>query len=211
MPSADLPPPMNHVFEDFENVHEIDLSIIGMKSVSFTLLLGALQKRLDAELVEKLMEHATSVQLVRLTSSGRNALDFALAYYLGRAVTSDPTGYFHIVSKDVGFDPLIDHLKTRRLRVRRHDDFSTLSFSASAPPPPKSSAPSATNDSLTRALTHLRRNTKNRPKRNRTLETHLLAHFGKSATTEEITALIARLQQAGFIRIDEKGAVTYQL
>lgn len=202
---------MNHVFVDFENVHEIDLSIIGKKSVSFTLLLGANQKRLDAELVEKLMEHATSVQLVRLTSSGKNALDFALAYYLGRAVTSDPSGYFHVVTKDAGFDPLIDHLKTRRLRVRRHDDFSTLTFSAPAPTPPKPSAPPAKNDSLTRALTHLRGNTKNRPKRNRTLESHLLAHFGKGATTEAITTLIERLQQDGHISIDEKGAVSYHL
>ncbi len=150
---------MNHVLVDFENVHEIDLSIIGMKSVSFTLLLGAQQKRLDAELVETLMEHATSVQLVRLTSSGRNA----------------------------------------------------LTFSAPAPTPPKPSVPPATNDSLTRALTHLRRNTKNRPKRNRTLESHLLAHFGKGATAVAITTLIERLQQAGYIRIDEKGAVTYHL
>ena len=211
MPSADLPPPMNHVLVDFENVLEIDLSIIGMKSVSFTLLLGAQQKRLNAELVETLMEHATSVQLVRLTSSGPNALDFALAYYLGRAATSDPTGYFHVVSKDAGFDPLIDHLKTRRLRVRRHDDFSTLTFSAPAPTPPKPSAPPATNDSLTRALTHLGKNTKNRPKRNRTLESHLLDHFGKGATAEAITTLIERLKQDGHISIDEKGAVSYHL
>src|SRR6185436_12859689 len=104
--ASDLPRPMNHVFVDFENVHHVDFSLIGAKAVSFTLLLGAKHTRLDVALVEKLLEHAASVQLVRLTTSGRNALDFALSYYLGRAVLADPTAYFHVVSRDKGFDPL---------------------------------------------------------------------------------------------------------
>lgn len=87
---------MNYVFVDYENVLRIDLSIIGNKAVSFTLLVGAGQTKLDAALVEKLFEFARSVQLVRLTSSGKNALDFAVAYYHGRAVESDPQAYFHI-------------------------------------------------------------------------------------------------------------------
>ena len=53
-----LPPPVNHVFVDFENVHEIDLSIIGSKAVSFMLLVGARQTKLDVELVARLLEHA---------------------------------------------------------------------------------------------------------------------------------------------------------
>jgi hypothetical protein len=83
--ATDLPPPVNHVFVDFENVHEVDLEVVGRKSVHVTLLLGPRQTRLDVALVEKLLEHASTVQLVRLTSDGRNALDFALAYYVGRA------------------------------------------------------------------------------------------------------------------------------
>ena len=98
--STELSPPMNRVFVDYENVHTVDLSIIGAKAVYLTLLMGAKQTKLDADLVEKLMAHAASVQLIRLTTSGKNALDFALAYYVGRAVITDPTAYFHIVSKD---------------------------------------------------------------------------------------------------------------
>jgi hypothetical protein len=47
---------------DFENVHEFAPAVIGAKSVSFTLLLGARQTKLDAALVEMLMEHAATVQ-----------------------------------------------------------------------------------------------------------------------------------------------------
>ncbi len=127
---------MNHVFVDFENVHQVDLSLIGAKGVSFTLMVGAKQTKLDADLVEKLMAHSLSVQLVKLKSSGRNALDFALAYYLGRAVLSDPTAYFHLISKDGGFDPLIEHLRDRHIHVRRHVSCADLTFTWPGKTPP---------------------------------------------------------------------------
>lgn len=124
-----IAPPMNHVFVDFENVHQLDLSLIGAKSVSFTLMVGAKQTKLDSDLVEKLMSHSSSVQLVKLKSLGKNALDFALAYYLGRAALADSTAWFHIISKDGGFDPLIEHLRARHLHVYRHASCAELTFS----------------------------------------------------------------------------------
>jgi hypothetical protein len=199
-----LSPPMNHVFVDFENVHEVDPAVIGAKSVSLTLLVGARQTRLDAAVVEKLMEHAATVQLVRLTSSGRNALDFALAYYMGRAVMADPTGHFHIVSKDTGFEPLIEHLRSRHIHAYRHDGFAALSSPAAAKPP---SAPPQ--DLADRALEHLRKQAPNRPKRKKTLISHLRAFCGKAATEADVMSLIESLGKAGHLTIGDKDAVTY--
>ena len=195
---------MNHVFVDFKNVHEVDPAVIGARSVSLTLLLGARQTKLDAALVEKLMEHAATVQLVRLTSSGKNALDFALAYYVGRAVMADPTGHFHIVSKDTGFDPLVEHLRSRRIHAHRHDDFTTLTFSGPAKP---ASAPPE--DLMTRMLEHLGRQVNNRPKRKRTLVSHLLAFSGNAVTEADVVGLVERLRQVGRLSIGDKDAVTY--
>ncbi|MGB3120336.1 MAG: PIN domain-containing protein, partial [Verrucomicrobiales bacterium] len=121
---------------DFENVHQVDLTLIGAKGVSFTLMVGVKQTKLDTDLVEKLMEHSASVRLVKLKSSGRNALDFALAYYLGRAVLVDPTAYFHLISKDGGFDPLIEHLRERHIHVRRHVSCAELTFTWPGKTPP---------------------------------------------------------------------------
>ena len=201
---AHLPLPLNHVFVDFENVHEVDLAVFGTKSVPFTLLLGAHQTRLDAALVEKLLEHAATVQLVRLTSCGKNALDFALAYYVGRAVMADPTGFFHIVSKDTGFDPLVEHLRSRHIRARRHDDFTALTFSGPVKPP---LAPPE--DLLTRAQEHLRKLVTNRPKRKQTLVRHLLAFSGNGVTEADVLNLVESLCRAGHLTVGEKDAVTY--
>ena len=76
-------PAAKHVLVDFGNVCDIDSTLLGSKNVAFTLLLGAGQTKLNVALVEQLLLNAPSVQLVRLTSRGKNALDFALAYYLG--------------------------------------------------------------------------------------------------------------------------------
>src|SRR5882724_9829934 len=174
-----FPPPVNHVFVDFENVNKVDLAVIGSKAVSFTLLVGPRQTKLDASLVEKLFEHAVSVQLVRLTSAGRNALDFTLSYYLGRAVAADPTGHFYIISKDTGYDPLIAHLRSRHIFAYRHDSFETLPFigparpAAPGPPatarktkpqPQSKSVPDSLNESETRVLEHLRSHPTTRPR-----------------------------------------------
>lgn len=198
------PAPKNYVFVDCENVHPVDASVIGTESFHFTLLLGAQQLKLDVALVEKLMAHATTVQLIRLTASGRNALDFALAYYLGRAVVTDPTSSFHIVSRDGGFEPLIEHLRSQKIRVLRHDDFASLTIpgrARSSSPPPE--------DMLTRVLGHLRKNAATRPKRKKTLMSHLLAVCGKTATEADVVKLIEALSQAGHLSIGEKETVTY--
>ncbi len=236
MPSAnapsDLPPPLNHVFVDFENVHQIDVSVIGAKAVSFTLLLGAKQTKLDAGLVEKLMEHAASVQLIRLTSSGKNALDFALAYYLGRAVLADPTAYFHVVAKDAGYDPLIEHLRSRGFRVRRHESFATLTFSGPlkavapaapgppGPPVPASKAKAAPKpkavavtleDRVTQVLVHLRKPSTTRPRNQQKLVAYLIGHLGHKLTKTEAQTLVERLVEGGHLVIGDKGVVKYQL
>ena len=207
-------PAMNHVFVDYENVHEVDTSILGTKSVTLTLLLGAKQTKLDAELVETLMAHASSIQLIRLTTSGKNALDFALAYYVGRAAITDPNAYFHIVSRDQGFDPLIEHLKSRHLRARRHDDFSTLSFSMPpkpAPVEPKPTHPTPVDPLITLALERLRKALTNRPKKQKTLLSHLKSILGKEATEADAAKLLEKLRKAGHLSIDAKDAVTYKV
>lgn len=204
---------LNHVFVDFENVHQINVSLIGSKSVNFILLLGAKQMKLDAGLVEKLIEHATSVQIVRLASSGKDALDLTLAYYVGRIVSTDPASYIHIVSKDKGFDPLVEHLRSRHIRARRHDSFATLSFSfpAKVAVGGAQAEPASPDLALSQVLERLRKNVTNRPKKKKTLLSHLKSQLGKEATDADVAILIGKLQKAGHVIIGDKDSVTYHV
>ncbi len=210
---------MNHIFLDYENVHKVDLAIIGSKAVSFMLLMGPRQTKLDVSLVEKLLEHAASVQLVRLTASGKNALDFALAFYVGRAVAADPTGHFHIVSKDGGYDPLIEHLKGKGISARRHDSFATLPFatpvkpSAAAPRVKSSAKPKIPilDEQEMQVLEHFRNSKATRPRSQKRLVSFLVAHLGHKITEAAALAIVENLQRAGHLAIGEKGTVTYTL
>jgi hypothetical protein len=164
--------------------------------------------------------------LVRLASTGRNALDFILTYYVGRAVAFDPTGCFHIVSRDTGFDPLIEHLLSKRIDARRHDSFATLTFSGPAKPsaptaraaalklklPSKPKAqPSIMDERAIRVLEHLRKPTATHPKNKKKLVSYLLAHFGHKITEAEVLDLVTYLSKPGHLVIGEKGTVTYHL
>ena len=62
--------------------------------------------------MQRLGENA---EYVKMGGNGSNALDFHIAFYIGQLAERGPNAYFHIISKDSGFDPLIKHLKTRKV------------------------------------------------------------------------------------------------
>ena len=220
-----LAPPINHVLVDFENVCEIDPTIFAAKNVDFRLLLGAGQTKLDIGLVEKLLLHAASVQLVRLTSRGKNALDLTLACYLGEALAADPAGIFHIVSKDKGFDPLIQHLQSKHHRVQRHDSFASLTFgglpksrqsdpSAISPtcvPANTNNAPLSLDGLLDQAVAQLRKTAAHRPKNRTSLRRYLITYLRPEITQTTAESIIEALASIGHLAIEAKGAVSYSL
>lgn len=209
--------PLNHVFVDLENVKSIDATVIVGKNLTLHLFLGPQNKKLDVEVVERLLENAQAVRMIRSPKAGKNALDFVLAYHLGQAVQADPKGYFHIVSKDGGFDALVDLLRSKHVKVKRHPDWSGLHFS-SAPKPAAASAPkvpaqSGLSEAAEKLLGSLRKSEKNRPKKEKTLVSHARSLNGKDKPEAEASAarVVAELKKVGYLEIDDKGTVTYRL
>ena len=228
MPTAtsNRPSLLNHILVDFENVQKIDLAVIGSEAVSFTLLVGPRQTKLPVPMVQKFLEHPDLVEVVQLASAGRNALDFTLAYYLGRAVAADPAGSFHIVSKDKGYDPLIEHLRSKQIHARRHDSTATLTRATparrpapsrpAAAPKPKYRAKSGTqpairDERMDQVLKHLRKPSTPRPKNKTRLASFLVAYLGRKMTEVEALNLVENLRQSGHIAIGPKDTVTYRL
>ncbi|MFT3781480.1 MAG: PIN domain-containing protein [Nibricoccus sp.] len=230
----DTPPFINHIFVDFENVHEVDLSLIGQKSFHITVLIGPKQTKLDAALVEKLLKHTDSAHLVRLKESGYNAVDFSLAYYVGRAAVLYPSAFFHIISKDTGYDPLVAHLRSNQVRAHRHADFASLKEmlnngkSSTAPtekpspiPTPATPVPADTtiakkktslpDERVARTLEHLQSHAKNRPAKETTLVHHILTILGKDATETNAKQVIHSLRAINKLSITDKGRVEYHV
>jgi hypothetical protein len=207
-PNANL---VNYVLVDGENIPDVDLGLFGDKTIHLILLFGARKSKLNVDLVEKLVEHASSVKFIRLTSPGKNALDFALAFYLGQAAASDPAASFHLVSKDTGYDPLIAHLRRQHLSVQRHDDYSFLPFQSK--PAKKAATKTAIPepDLISRAVDGLRKCATNRPKKKKGLLGTLKNYLNKDATDRTRDDLLEKLISEGYVSIGEKDAVAYHL
>ena len=74
-----------------------------------------------------------SAQYIKISGNGRNALDFHIAFYVGQLAMAEPSARFYIVSKDQGFDPLIEHLKTKGIAAARVADLSMIAAKRIAP------------------------------------------------------------------------------
>ncbi|HTX64225.1 MAG TPA: PIN domain-containing protein [Opitutaceae bacterium] len=208
---------MHHVFVDFENVQDIDLSGLGDDPVELTILLGQDQKPPPSRLLATLVERAGGVRLVKMRRAGRNALDMTLASQVGAAAARDPAGTFHIISEDTDYDPLIEHLQ--------HIGIDAVRVTRSAPPPPLRAAEkpagrpprrppehpavAADADRFAAVVQWLERNPKNRPTRHARLVRQINDQFGRRLRVGEAEAIAAALTERGLVAIDGQNRVTY--
>src|SRR3954451_24390709 len=151
----------NYIFVDFENIHEVDLDLVAEKPVVVILVLGERHKNLPVDLVKKFLKYPAQVRLVETGRSGRNALDFVLSYRIGVESVANPKGFFHVVSRDTGFDALIHHLKANHLLAARHESFAKALGESDGNLPP-------TDQRINLVIERLTKNKKNRPKREKT-------------------------------------------
>ena len=87
---------------------------------------GANQSKISYDLAAQPQRLGANASYVKIASNGSNALDFHIAYYIGQLAASDPDAYFHIISKDAGFDSLIAHLKTKKIFAVRSRDIGDI-------------------------------------------------------------------------------------
>ena len=115
-----------YVLIDYENVQVKSLALLNGEHFRVRVFLGKNNTKLHSELAIAMQALGERAAYVQLNSSGANALDFYIAYYLGRLAASDPTGYFHVISKDTGFDPLIVHLMAQKITASRSDSIEQM-------------------------------------------------------------------------------------
>lgn len=119
---------MDYIFIDFENVPVQGIpDHAGIQKVF--LFAGEKQTKVSLDIAESMRKLGPKAQLVRMKGSGNNALDFHIAFYIGKYSESDPKATFKIVSKDKGFDPLVLHLETLGIKCARIETLATKNVS----------------------------------------------------------------------------------
>lgn len=90
--------------------------------------------RVPFEYVLAAQQLAAQTEFVLIEGSGRNALDFHIAYYLGQYIAADPKAAFRVIAKDTGYDVLIQHLQKQGIDCLRHPGLEDA-LHASSPTP----------------------------------------------------------------------------
>ena len=196
-------PKRNHVLIDFENIQPKNLSLLLGKGYRVYVFVGEHQAKLPFELVDAMQQLGDAGRYIKIAGQGRNALDFHVAYYLGELVREDPIGYFHVISRDTGFDPLIKHLRRRGIEAHREQDLAEI-------PPLRVPATVAEDDKVGVVVKNLAGRGQSRPRKVKTLTNTINSLFRPKLVDTELNDLIRDLQEQGYILLDGD-RVSYRL
>ena len=124
----------NFILVDSENVSITpeQASLIANDNFRLILFFNEQKKTISVELWDQLQPLGDRVKRLTMQGQGHNALDFILSFELGRLADAFPNSFFHIISKDKGFDPLVAHLKSQNIYADRLDAISDIPLLALA-------------------------------------------------------------------------------
>ena len=193
----------NYVLVDLENVRPESLGQLAQDHFKVIVFVGANQTKLPFDLAASMQSLGARAEYIKITGNGSNALDFHIAYYIGRLAAADSTAYFHIISKDTGFDPLIKHLKTLKVFAGRVNVIAEI-------PLVKTSSLKSPAERQEVILTKLKQLKASKPRTVASLSSTVGSLFQKQLPAQEIEALIEALATRGYLTLSGN-KVTYAL
>lgn len=129
-------------------------------------------------------------------------MDFHIAFYIGRLAAEVPDTFFHVISKDKGFDPLIKHLKTQKIFAARSVTIADIPILKA--PLPESVKP----DKLGSVIEKLKSQKAAKPRTLKTLGSTIKSYLANQLEGDELEQIIGTLTTRGIVRISE-GKVAY--
>ncbi len=193
----------NYVLIDFENVQPRNLELLTKHPFRVYVFVGASQTKVSFDLADSMQLLGNNAKYIKISGNGQNALDFHVAYYVGELAAKDPDARFYIVSKDKGFDTLIDHLTKRKIRIQRVKDLVQI-------PLLRVSSKTSSDKKIAAIVKNLGGRGQSRPRKVRTLENTINTLFTEKLDKRELASLIKELQERKLIVVN-KGNVSYKL
>lgn len=190
--------PWHIVLVDFENAQPKNVAALAGLPVKVCVFVGTNQSKINLDFAAFMQQLGDNATYVRMAGSGRNALDFHIACYLGEMAAAEPDAHYYIVSKDKGFDPLVRHLNerdVRPIRVRRVHGLETI-------PALRHANVDDLEARIDTIVTGIVARASARPKRVKTLSNSINALFAKQLHAEEVAVLVDALQDRGYIAVN---------
>jgi len=193
----------NYVLIDYENVQPSSLAELDAEHFRVLLFVGASQNKLTFDIAAALQKLGPRAEYIKIAGNGSNALDFHIAFHIGHLAAQDPTAFFHIISKDTGFDPLIQHLRERKVFASRSKKVADI-------PLLKAANSKTTPERIQVVVANLQQRGASKPRTLKTLTSTINSLFRKQLTDAEIVSLLKGLQAKGFITVNDT-KITYAL
>jgi len=192
------------VLVDFENVQPKDLASLSGGSHKIMIFLGPHQGKIPVAIARALQAFGSDVEYVQASGSGKNAVDFHIAYYVGRLAATTIGAHFDVISKDAGFDPLIAHLKEQGISCQRLISIAAIPSCSAAIPGLKSIA-----DRAKDVIANLTKRKSGKPRTLKTLRSTIKALLGQPIE-DDLDRIIEHLTDREVIKIAD-GKVQYAL
>jgi hypothetical protein len=184
----------NYVLIDFENVQPDSLEQLDPDYFKLRLFVGASQEKLTVDMAASFQRFGDRMEYIKISGNGPNALDFHIAYYMGRHAAADPGAYFHIISKDAGYDPLIQHLRVNKIFARRAAAISDI-------PLVKTSNCKTVADRIELTLEKLKQLKASKPRKLKTLGGTIATLFQRQLSDHEVSGLINEMAKKGYLSV----------
>jgi hypothetical protein len=185
-----------YVLIDYENIQPADMQALDRDSFHVIVFVGANQTKVTYEAAVVLQRMGERASYIKIAGNGNNALDFHIAFYLGELAAKEPDACFHVVSKDTGFDPLIQHLKSRKISVSRVKTLTDLSIV-------KAASRKVGTDRVSAIVANLTQMGTSKPRTLKTLASTINAFFQKTLSEAEVQGIIAELTKKGIVVVNE--------
>jgi len=203
----------NYVLIDFENRPVKSIALLTGEQFRVYLFLGRNNTKVETGLAMEMQSLGDRGAYVKIESAGENVLDFHVAYYIGELAASDQDGFFHIISGDKTFDPLIEHIKGRKIFAARSESIEEMPCFREPPTPPPAraklkptiagTAPDDPMDSWIEVVVEeLIARGESRPVRMKTLISTIHARIGKDRSPKEAEAVRDALVARKIILLD---------
>lgn len=185
----------NYILVDFENVQPQDIGLLKDGPFKVKIFLGPNQSKIPVSLAVALQSLGDNAEYISLETAGSNALDFHIAYYIGVLSATEPAAFFHVISKDTGFDSLLKYLKGRKIFAHRSTCIADIPYF-------KPTLPAAPEAQVEIAIADLIRRKASKPRTQKTLLSTLHALYKKELSEQQLTALFAALCKRGVVKVD---------
>ncbi len=177
---------------DYENIQPAIAACATDENTHILIFVGARQGRIKFDIVASLQKFGSRAEYIKIKDSGENALDFHIAYYIGLIAALTADTHFLIVSKDKGFDPLVAHLKEKKIDIRRIENLNNLAAARARP---------TRTSKIGIVIEGLEKRGASKPKTLKTLASTINAMFQNKLAANDVQNLIKALQQKKYIEI----------